>query len=139
MSDFVSEYTRAVLAQTYPLVRSHRDEIITRLELHLRSVDKSSEPNRQSELIAMLLADLLIKQAGAIAFTGGPVNLGDVAQEHASLLIEGRHYSRFGDSLVPVLRDVLGAHVPDSIASAWCDTFWAIVTALEAGDATLST
>ena len=79
----------------------------------------------------MVIVDLLVRQASLIAETGDVAGLETVAAEHRSLEIEGRHYSRFGDALVPILRDLLGPRVPREVPSAWCDTFWAVIRATE--------
>ena len=75
----------------------------------------------------MILTELLLKQSAAIAEGREMADVNSVAREHWSLGIEGRHYSRFGDALVPILLDVLGPNAPREVASAWCDTFWAMV------------
>ena len=127
MSDVVSDRTRALIGRSLPLVRQHKDEIITRMELHLRDVNDENEAVGQSEVVAMVLADMLLRQADALADGGRMAHAEEVAREHWSLGIEGRHYSRFGDALTPILLDVLGPHAPREVASAWCDAFWAIV------------
>lgn len=132
MSEVISERIRAAIGRSLPLVRQHKDEIITRMELHLRDVSDADQAVGQSEVVAMILAELLLGQAAAMADGGRIPDVEIVAREHWSLGIEGRHYSRFGDALVPILLDVLGPNTPREVASAWCDTFWAMVHPLHA-------
>jgi hemoglobin-like flavoprotein len=132
MSEVVSERIRALIARSVPLVRQHKDEIISRMELHLRDVNVDQQAVGQSEVVAMMLTELLLKQAAAITEGRPMADVDIVAREHWSLGIEGRHYSRFGDALVPILRDVLGPGAPREVASAWCDTFWATVHPIRA-------
>lgn len=40
-----------------------------------------------------------------------------------------RHASRFGDALSPILRDVLGAEVPEAFIARCVDRFWATLQA----------
>ena len=47
--------------------------------------------------------------------------------EHRAIGIEARHYSRFGDALIPALTDLLGPNVPRDVPAAWCDAFWTII------------
>lgn len=131
MSQPTSERTRSIVAGSLPLVRSHTDEIMSQMEAHLRGIGGSDERFGQSEVAAMLLTQLLIDQAAAIAEQGSPrIPLG-LAAEHRALDIVGRHYSRFGDALVPVLKDVLGSGVPSDLTAAWGDAFWLAVRAIQ--------
>jgi len=82
---------------------------------------------------ATILTDLLLRQAGRIVEIGRAADLDSIADEHHSLALDGRHYSRFGDALVPILRDVLEPGVPREIPAAWCDTFWAVIRAAQPG------
>ncbi len=126
-----SERTRSIIAGSLPLVRSHTDQIMSYMETHLRGIGGSDERFGQSEVAAMMLTQLLIEQAAEIAERGSlqvPVGL---ASEHRALDIVGRHYSRFGDALVPVLKDVLGPGVPSEVTAAWGDAFWLAVRAIQ--------
>ena len=58
-----------------------------------------------------------------------------IRREHETLGIAGRHYSRFGDALVPVIRDVIGRGTPREVSSAWVDGFWAMIRAVQADPA----
>jgi hemoglobin-like flavoprotein len=127
MSEVVSERTRANIARSLPLIVQHRDEIVTRMELHLRDLSGDQHAVGQSEVVSMMLTEMLLKQAAAITEGKPLADVDIIAREHWSLGIEGRHYSRFGDALVPILLDVLGPGAPREVASAWCDTFWAMV------------
>lgn len=127
MSPPIRDYAHELLARSLPLVQHHKDRIIDRMELHLRGAVGEQEAFGQSEMAAMLLVQLLIDQVRSLVETGQLAAGGGVLDEHKSLGIDGRHYSRFGDALVPILRDELGPNVPREVASAWCDTFWTVV------------
>ena len=129
MSSPVSDRTRSLLARSFPLVQQRADLLIERME---RSLDTTAEPNEpigQSELIAMMLVELLLRQARHLVESGEMRALDGLARDHEQLGITGRHYSRFGDALVPILRDLLGPTLPREVAGAWCDTFWAVIRA----------
>ena len=129
MSAATSERTRQFLSQSLPFVQQHKEHLINRMEANLRANGAGNSPYGQSEVTAMILVDLLLNQARALSELGELGDLQDVADEHQALAISGRDYSRFGDALVPVLKDILGPKLPAEISSAWCDAFWTIVRA----------
>jgi hypothetical protein len=131
MSSPISDNVRDLLARSLPLVHLHKDRVIERLELHLRGVAGDGQASGQSDVAAMLLLQLLLDQARGVVESGEIAADAAILDEHRALEIDGRHYSRFGDALVPILRDVLGTSVPREVAGAWCDTFWAAVRELE--------
>ncbi len=131
MSYPLAESVRNLLVGSLPLVRRHKDELISQMELHLRGVGGPDEPFGQSEVAAMLLTQMLIDQAVAIVDKGKLQVPAGLADEHRALEIVGRHYSRFGDALVPILKDLLGPGVPAEVTGAWCDAFWLAVRALQ--------
>ena len=136
MSSPISDNVRNILARSLPLLRSQKDRIIERMEVHLRGSAGDSEPFGQSEAAATLLVQLLLDQARSLVETGGVAPANGIRDEHQALEIDGRHYSRFGDALVPIVRDVLGSSLPQGVAGAWCDAFWAVVRHLELGKET---
>jgi hemoglobin-like flavoprotein len=131
MSPPVSDRTRSLLARSFPLVQQRADLLIEHMERSLGATAEPGEPIGQSELIAMMLVELLLRQAKHLVESGEMRGLADVAGEHEALCITGRHYSRFGDALVPIIRDLLGPTVPREVAGAWCDTFWAVISAAQ--------
>lgn len=131
MSSPISDNVRDILSRSLPLVRSQKDRIVERMELRLRGAGGDEEPFGQSEVAAMLLVQLLLDQARNLVETGQVAPANGARDEHRALQIDGRHYSRFGDALVPIVRDVLGESLPRGFAGAWCDTFWAVVRNLE--------
>lgn len=133
MSSHISERMRKNLSQSLPIIEQHKEDLVARMAAGLRSEQPDGRGPDHSEVVAMMLAELLLGQAHKLIDSGGLGDLRDVAAEHAALDIYGRHYSRFGDLLVPTLKDLLGANAPAEIPSAWSDCFWAIVRA--AGDA----
>jgi hypothetical protein len=131
MSSPISDNARDILARSLPLLQPQKDRIIERMELHLRGADGREEPSGRTEAAAMLLVQLLLDQARSLVESGEVAAAGGILDEHRALEIDGRHYSRFGDALVPVLRDLLGAGVPREVAGTWCDTFWTLIRELK--------
>ena len=123
----VSDRIRSLLSRSLPLVRPQRDLLVERIERSFAA--ETGRASLDAELSAMLLVDLLLTQVKSLVESGAFGPLDEVAAEHRALGIGGRHYSRFGDALVPVLRDLLGRTVPREVAAAWCDTFWAMIGA----------
>ena len=132
MSEAISDRARERLARSLPLVRSHQDGIIERMEVHLRAAADAPAAFGQSEVAAMLLVQLLLDQAGSLVESGTLAAGAARGEELEALGLDGRHYSRFGDALVPILRDVLGAEVPREVPGTWCDLFWAAIRQMQA-------
>ena len=135
MTELVTERTRDIIARSLPIVRQHKDEIVGAMEIYLRRVEEDRKTFGQSDVAAMILTELLLRQAGLIAGSGQVAGLETMALEHSALGIDGRHYSRFGDALVPILRDSLGVNLPREVSSAWSDTFWTVIRAAQAKQA----
>jgi len=129
MSAAISERTRNFLSQSLPLVQQHKEHLVNRMEANLRADESDDAPCGRSEETAMILVDLLLGQARSLCESGELGDLQGVADEHRALTISGRHYSRFGDALVPVIRDLLGPRLPEGVSSAWIDAFWTIIRA----------
>jgi hemoglobin-like flavoprotein len=138
MSEVISERTRANLTRSLPIVRRHKEEIVSNMHVYLRQVDEGRDALGRSDIAATVLVELILRQAGLIVDSGHSEGLETAAAEHRALGIDGRHYSRFGDALVPILRDVLGVQVPREIPSAWCDAFWAVVRAIQHGEGSVA-
>jgi len=132
MNSPVTTRLRSLLARSLPLVQQHRTMLVERIEKSLGAAESRDEPFGQAEVAAMMLVELLLEQARGLVESGAFAPLGDVAEEHRALGITGRHYSRFGDALVPILRDLLGPIVPREVAAAWCDLFWTVVRQAQA-------
>ena len=128
----IAEDVRLRLAQSMPAVERARFEITRRIQDHLQRLETPEEAFGQAEVTAMMLVQLLFDGASDLAAFGELRNLDAVAREHRRLDVDGRHYSRFGMALAPVLREVLGVALPAGTASAWCDAFWFIVGRMRA-------
>ncbi len=123
----IAEDIRLRLAQSMADVDPRRDQIVRRMQERLQAFETPDEDFGQAEVTALLLVELLVDCACDLAAFGGLRNLDKVARQHRQLDIDGRHYSRFGLALAPVLRQVLGVRLPPKTATAWCDAFWYIV------------
>ena len=88
---------------------------------------ESNQNPGQSEINAMILVEMLINHTRHLLETGKLDDVAHIANEHAELKITGRTYSRFGDVIVPILKDVLGPNAPSVVPGLWCDMFWRII------------
>ena len=129
MSPIIGSRAREHLARSLHLLESHKDRFLEGMEASLRAQEGGDESFGQSEVATMMLTDLLLEQGRSLADRGELRLARDALAQHRALDINGRHYSRFGDALVAVLRDSLGP-IPAEVSSAWCDAFWAIVRAV---------
>ena len=126
----LSDRTRDLLVQSLPLMEHRKDALIEGLARYLGR--DTGEAQKDSELIAIVLTDLLIGQASHLVRSNALLDLDEICLEHSRLRLQGRHYSRFGDALAPVIRDVLGPKIPREVAGAWGDVFWAVIRAVQA-------
>jgi hypothetical protein len=129
MTTIENPVNKDALSRSLPLVRQHQHALIERLAYSMGEALQDGSPLGREE-VAATLAELLIGQVERLADSGTIGRLDGVAQAHRALGIDGRHYSRFGDSLVPILVDLLGPNVPREIPSAWCDAFWLVIRSI---------
>ncbi len=130
MNDIVSFRTRTLLTQSLRAVQSGQERIELALGTSLARSERDPELSDTPDIIAAILLNFLIEQVRHVTETGEPRKLDLHRAEHRLHGIDGRHYSRFGDMLVPVLRDTLGPSHPRATAVAWSDAFWAVVQQL---------
>jgi hemoglobin-like flavoprotein len=115
-----------MLSQSLPLFQAHKHDVIDRMQASLELAEPDQKPG-QSEINAMILVEMLLNQVRHLLDKGEYDDLAHIPGEHAALQITGRTYSRFGDVLVPILRDVLGANLPGEVPGAWIDVFWSVL------------
>jgi hemoglobin-like flavoprotein len=126
MSPILSDRNRQLLSRSLPLVQAHKHEVIDQMQASLILAEPEQHPG-QSEINAMILIEMLVNQVSHVLDTGEYDDLAHIPNEHAALNITGRTYSRFGDVLAPIIKDVLGTNVPAEVAGAWIDMFWAVI------------
>ena len=131
MADALGTRTRSLLTRSLPLVQQRREALVQRMENALAALDGKDSATGQAEVTAVVLVDLLLDETRQLIETGAFGTLCHVRGEHYLLDINGRHYSRFGDALMPILRDLLGPIPPREALAAWCDCFWAIIRAAD--------
>lgn len=120
----ISEDVRFRLTESIAVVEGRRDEITRVMQAHLAALESEADASGQAEVTGSMLMEMLIDSASNVAACGSVGDLSEVSSAHQRLEIDGRHYSRFGLALAPILREVLGPSLPPRIVSAWCDTFW---------------
>jgi hemoglobin-like flavoprotein len=130
MSNAISENTRKSLFRSLAAVETNKLPIVIAMTGSLAAAEAESRSVERSEIIVVVLLEMLIEQAKHLIEGQDAQNLEAHARRHEQYGIAGRHYSRFGDALVPVLRDVLGPNLPRGFASAWCDVFWFVIRSI---------
>jgi hemoglobin-like flavoprotein len=123
----IAEDIRLRIAQSMPVVERRRSAITEKMQERMQELEGPEETFGQAEVTALMLIELLVDGASDLAAFGGLRELSRTASNHRRLDVDGRHYSRFGLALAPVLREVLGIAMPPKTASAWCDAFWFII------------
>jgi hypothetical protein len=128
VSDAVNPDIQYYLRESIALVDSHRTEIASKIAFMLSLGSGPGNLNeRDADNVTVRLLDFLIEQARSLLGSGKPEGLAIIELEHRVAGVEGSHYLRFADALTIVLRHVLGYDLPAAFASAWHDTFWAII------------
>jgi hypothetical protein len=130
MSNSISENTRTNLFRSVAAVEVAAPAIIAGLTASLARAEDEPAPFSRATAIAGSLVGMLLEQATHMIDGREPRNIGEIGIAHRALGIDGRHYSGFGDALLPVLKDALGPRLPAAMASAWCDAFWFVIRLL---------
>ena len=135
MTTNLSERTRAIVAETLPLMEQHRAQLEAALK---RYIARQGTSAGRPDVTTGAITDLLLEHARQLDGTGGPAGIVETAQCHRALAIDGVHYACFGDALKPIMKDVLGAKATPPMIAAWGDAYWAIVRMLFAKETRLA-
>ena len=127
MSNEISEKVRDNLFHSFAAVEAAAPAIKAAMIPSLALAEDEGDPFARARGIATTLVDMLLEQARPMAEGRQPHSLETVAARHRLQGIDGRHYSRFGDALTPVLKDAVGARLPSSVTAAWGDAFWFVI------------
>lgn len=130
MSINLSGRSRAIIAETVPLIEQNRGPLQEALERYMARQGPYHPSPGRSKAVTEALADMLFSQAGQLSRKGSAAGLVAAAKFHHALALGGEHYSMFGDGLKPIMIDVLGSKATPSVIVAWIDAYWAIVRAL---------
>jgi len=131
MSNILNPMTRILLVQSLPSIEIGEDELRRRMSASLTRSRHDPELSDTPDLVAALLVTFLVEQVRHVLEAGEPKDFQPFRAEHRRHGIDGRHYSRFGDALVPVLSDILGPTYPRAAVEAWSDAYWALVRRLQ--------
>lgn len=134
MSTVVSDNTRNILFHSLAVVEGRTEALTDALAISLAAGDRGAQSSARAATAAMVLLTMLVEQAKHLVQGQPPQALESYRAEHRLHGIGGRDYSRFGDALIPALRDTMGTGFPRSVASAWCDAFWAVVGQMQRHD-----
>jgi hemoglobin-like flavoprotein len=132
MPNPISDHVHALLSRSLPLLQAHKEILIDAMRESLGTGKPAHRLPGRPHAAASALVEMLVGRVRRYLEAGDIGDLGEVIEEHRELALDGRHYSRFGDALVPVLKDVLGPTLPRAVASAWCDAFWVLIRTAKA-------
>jgi hemoglobin-like flavoprotein len=135
MSTIISDRTRNHLFHSLSAVETHKEAVIEAMASSLAASEPHEQPSAHARTTAMLLVNMLVQEARHLIQKRDPEELELHIAEHELHGIAGRHYSRFGDALIPVLRDAIGPGLSKTVAAAWCDAFWAIIGMMQQQEA----
>ena len=127
MSTRISAKVRDNLFHSFAAVEAAAPAIKAAMIPSLALAEGEGAPFARAGGIATALVDMLLDQARPLAEGRPPPGLEAVAARHRLQGIDGRHYSRFGDSLTPALKDAVGPRLPSSVTAAWGDAFWFVI------------
>ena len=127
MTTDLSERSRAIIAETLPMMEQHRAALEEALVRHMARQGPCHPSPGRSKVGTLALSDMLFGQAGGLGGNGPAAGIVEAAQRHRNLALGGEHYSSFGDALKPTMIDVLGSEATPLVIAAWVDAYWAIV------------
>jgi hypothetical protein len=127
MSSPVSEKLRDNLFHSFAAVEAAAPAVKAAMIPSLALAESEGAPFASAGRIAAALVDMLLEQGRLLADGREPRGIDAIAADHRVLGIEGRHYSRFGDALAPVLKDAVGPRLPGEVTAAWGDAFWMVI------------
>lgn len=130
MSTELSGSSRAIIAETLPLMEQHRGPLQEALERYMARQGPYHPSAERSKTTTGALADMLFGQARQLSRNGPASGIAAAAEFHRALALGGEHYSSFGDALKPIMIDVLGSKATPPVIAAWIDAYWAIVRML---------
>ena len=123
----LSGRSRAIIAETLPLMERHRLPLQAALERYMARQGPHHPTPGRSKITTGALADMLFGQARRLSRNGPSAGIVAAAEFHRALALGGEHYSIFGDALKPIMIDVLGPKATPAVIAAWIDAYWAIV------------
>jgi hemoglobin-like flavoprotein len=126
-STAIPEDVRLHLTESIAVVAAHRERITSLMQAHLAALASEAEASGHGEVAGAMLVEMLLESASHVAACGAIGDLSGRSGVHQRHSIDGRHYSRFGLALAPIMREVLGPSLPPRIVSAWCDAYWITV------------
>lgn len=125
----LSDSTIAIVKSTVPVLRQH-GETLTR-HFYQRMFRENPEvahffnhaniaSGEQPKLLAAAICAYAANIDNLSAMTGAVER---IAQKHASLKIQAKHYPIVGTNLLASIREVLGAAATDEIINAWGEAY----------------
>jgi len=127
MPNMISEKVRDNLFHSFAAVEAAAPAIKAAMIPSLALAEGEPAPFAKARSVAVTLVDMLLEQARLFTEGGEPRGLEAIAAGHRLQGIDGRHYSRFGDALTPVLRDAVGPRLSSEVTAAWGDAFWFVI------------
>lgn len=124
----LSEYTMAIVKSTAPILEKHAETLTQhfykRMFSHHPEVAPLFNPTNQLGDQQRALAGAICAYAANIdnlTVLGGAVEL--IAQKHASLQIQPKHYPIVGQHLIASIQEVLGEKASTDVINAWTKAY----------------
>jgi nitric oxide dioxygenase len=127
-----------VIVKSLPMMERNRVTLGSALGRYMarrRSYDSSAGGEK---ILRGAITDMLFDHAREIAGARPLLRIEETARRHRVLGLTREHYSRFGDGLGAVMKDVLGANASPRLLAAWGDAYWAIVRSVARQDQLLA-
>lgn len=127
-----------VILKSLPMMERHRVTLGSALGRYMARRGPYDSSPGGDKLTRSAITDMLFDHAREIAGARPLVRIEETARRHRVLGLTPEHYSRFGDGLGAVMKDVLGANASPGLLAAWGDAYWAIVRSLARQDQLLA-
>lgn len=122
--------SRAIVNETLPLMRDYRPELEAAMARYMSWQRAGSPSPERAGTLAGAIMEMLIEHAAGLDGHDQAESLADAARHLQRLAIATGDYSRFGDGLGAIMKDVLGERASSPMLAAWGSAYWAIVRAI---------
>jgi hypothetical protein len=127
MKTALSNNSVNLILKSLPMMERNRGQLGSALGRYMARAGHYDPSVGGDKIARGAITDMLFDHARAIAGARPLIRIEETARQHRMLGLTAEHYSRFGDGLGTVMKDVLGANASPAVLAAWGDAYWAIV------------
>lgn len=130
MKTAIGENAAVLVSRSLPLMERHRPVLQRAIGRYMARCGRHDRETVRHEAAGRAIMDMLFDYARGVGAGSSWPHLDEAAHRHHLQGVGPGDYSRFGDGLGAVMRDVLGPAATPSLRGAWGDAYWALVRGL---------